>query len=84
MPSVKTAISVEKPIFEKMDDLAKELNVSRSRLFTIAAREFIERHRNAEAFKALNEAYDDLPEDFEDPAVSRMRSKHYQIVKDQW
>ncbi|MBT3260548.1 MAG: CopG family transcriptional regulator, partial [Deltaproteobacteria bacterium] len=44
MPNVKTAISIEKPIFEQMDILAKNLNVSRSRLFTMAAREFIERH----------------------------------------
>jgi hypothetical protein len=31
MPNVKTAISIEKPIFEKMDILAKNLKISRSR-----------------------------------------------------
>ena len=33
MPNVKTAISIEKPIFDQMDALAKELKVSRSRAF---------------------------------------------------
>jgi len=82
MPNIKTAISIEKPVFEKMDILAKNLKISRSRLFSMAAREFIHRHKNAEIFDLINEAYDDLPES--EPIVSAMRPKHYKIVKDQW
>lgn len=82
MPNIKTAISVEKPIFEQMDVLAKNLKISRSRLFTMAAQEFIERHKNMELFKSLNEAYEDLPET--EPIVTKMRSNHYKMVKDQW
>ncbi|MDZ7666995.1 MAG: CopG family transcriptional regulator [Desulfotignum sp.] len=59
MPHVKTAISIEKPVFEQMDILAKTLNVSRSRLFTLAAREFIQRHNNIELLKQINDAYED-------------------------
>jgi hypothetical protein len=33
MANIKTAISIEKPIFEQMNVLAKDLNISRSRLF---------------------------------------------------
>ena len=82
MPNVKTAISIEQPIFEQMDVLAKNLKISRSRLFTMAAQEFIERHKNMELFKSLNEAYEDLPET--EPIVTKMRSNHYKMVKDQW
>lgn len=82
MPNVKTAISVEKPIFEQMDNLAKDLNVSRSRLFTMAAREFIQRHNNIELLKLINEAYDDSAEI--EPMVAMMHSNHYRMVKDQW
>jgi metal-responsive CopG/Arc/MetJ family transcriptional regulator len=82
MPNVKTAISIEKPIFDKMDVLAKELKISRSRLFSMAAQEFIQRYNNIELLKALNDAYKDLPES--EPIVSEMHSKHYQLVKDQW
>ena len=82
MPTVKTAISIDKPIFDQMNHLAKNLNVSRSRLFTIAAREFIERHNNIELLKLINEAYEDSSET--EPMVAMMRSNHYRTVKDQW
>ena len=82
MPNVKTAISIEKPIFEEMDILAKNLNVSRSRLFTMAAREFLQRHNNIELLKQINEAYEDSSET--EPMVTMMHSNHYKMVKDQW
>ena len=82
MPNIKTAISIEKPIFEKMDVLAKNLKISRSRVFALAAQEFIKRHNNMELLKSLNDAYDDLPES--EPIVAEMRSSHYRMVKDQW
>ncbi len=82
MANIKTAISIEKPIFEQMNVLAKDLNISRSRVFALAAQEFIQRHKNIELLKLLNEACDDLPES--EPIVSRMRSRHYKMVKDLW
>jgi metal-responsive CopG/Arc/MetJ family transcriptional regulator len=82
MPNIKTAISIEKPIFEQMDVLAKQLKISRSRLFALAAQEFIQRHKNIELLKSLNDVYDDLPES--EPIVAKMRSTHYKMVKDQW
>jgi metal-responsive CopG/Arc/MetJ family transcriptional regulator len=82
MPHVKTAISIEKPVFEQMDILAKTLNVSRSRLFTLAAREFIQRHNNIELLKQINDAYEDASDT--EPMVTIMRANHYEMVKDQW
>jgi predicted DNA-binding ribbon-helix-helix protein len=82
MANIKTAISIEKPIFEQMNVLAKDLNISRSRLFALAAQEFIQRHKNIELLQLLNEAYNDLPES--EPIVSKMRPSHYNMVKNQW
>ncbi|TWI75567.1 hypothetical protein LZ24_00614 [Desulfobotulus alkaliphilus] len=82
MPNIKTAISIEKPIFEKMDILAKDLKISRSQLFSMAAKEFIERHKNLELLKSINQAYEDTIEP--DPTVTKMASRHYNLVKDQW
>jgi len=79
MANIKTAISIEKPIFEQMNVLAKDLNISRSRLFALAAQEFIERHKNIELLQLLNQAYDDLPEP--EPIMPKMRSRHYNMVK---
>ncbi len=82
MANIKAAISIEKPIFEQMNVLAKDLNISRSRIFPLAAQEFLHRHKNIELLQLLNEAYDDLPDS--EPMVSKMRSRHYNIVKNQW
>jgi DNA segregation ATPase FtsK/SpoIIIE, S-DNA-T family len=54
MPNVRTAISIEKPIFDQMDALSKKMNLSRNRVFYLAAREFIKRCENAEILDALN------------------------------
>jgi len=82
MANIKTAISIEKPIFEQMNVLAKDLNISRSHLFALAAQEFIQRHKNIKLLQSLNEAYDDLLES--EPIVSKMRPRHYEMVKEQW
>jgi hypothetical protein len=82
MPNIKTAISIEKPIFEQMNVLAKNLDISRSRVFALAAQEFIQRHKNIKLLQSVNEAYDDLPES--EPIVSKMRPRHYKMVKEQW
>ena len=83
MASIKTAISIEKPIFEQINILAKNLKISRSRLFALAVEEFIQRHKNSELFETLNKVYSDLPES-ETIFLPRMRSKHYEMVKDKW
>ena len=83
MPNIKTAISIEKPIFDQVNDLAKNLNISRSRLFVLAAQEFLQRHANMELLQAINEAYDDLP-DLDPKIVEKMRPRHLKMVKNQW
>ena len=83
MASVKSAISIEERLFKQVDDLARELNISRSRLIGVAVREYIERHNNRAMVQALNEAYDDAME-VETNTIARMRPYHRSVVKDQW
>lgn len=84
MANVKTAISIDKELFEKVDNLAHELNTSRSRVFTVAATEFIQRHKNQKLLLAINAAYDDVPDKKEESLKAMMRSRHLKMVKDQW
>lgn len=84
MPNIKTAISIEKPLFEEMEELALELKTSRSRVFSLAAQEFIDRHRNQKLLQAINKAYEDIPDDKEKSLRSIMRQRHLRMVKDQW
>jgi len=84
MANIKTAISIDKPLFEKVNNLAHELNTSRSRIFALAATEFILRHKNQKLFEEINAAYDDIPDVKEESLKSMMRSSHIKMVKDQW
>ena len=84
MGNIKTAISIDKPLFEQVDSLAHELNTSRSRIFALAATEFIQRHKNQKLLEAINSAYDDIPDVKEESLKSAMRARHFRMVKDQW
>lgn len=84
MANIKTAISIDKPLFEKIDELAHELKTSRSHVFALAAAEFIQRRKNIKLLEALNAAYDDSPDIGEASLQSGMRPRHLKLVKDQW
>ena len=84
MANKKTAISIEEPLFEQVDALAQEFKTSRSRIFAIAAQEFIQRHKNQKLLEAINNAYDDASDTKEESLISKMRPRHIEMVKDQW
>ena len=84
MANIKTAISIDKPLFEEVDNLAQEMKTSRSRIFVMAAAEFIQRRKNQKILEAINNAYDDIPDEHEKSLSSMMKSQHLKMVKDQW
>lgn len=82
---MKTAISIPDDLFEAVSRIAKEENVSRSKVLVEAAREYLERRTNQKLLTALNQIYsdDELPEEKE----LRKRSKKYyrrRILKEKW
>ncbi|MBF0242792.1 MAG: CopG family transcriptional regulator [Desulfamplus sp.] len=87
MPSkiVKTAISIQKPLFEQAELLAQQLNISRSHLFGIALEKFIAHYNNQSLLEEINSAYDkDLPNSNDDILLSKMRKLHKKMVEDEW
>ena len=84
MATVKTAISIRESLFDQVNDLAEELQIPRSRLFTLAVEEFIERFESRSIFKALNEVYDEAPDPGEDALQEGMRRQQRQLVEGQW
>ena len=84
MANIKTAISLQQTLFEQIDILAKEMQVSRSRFFALAAEEFIRRHQNQRLLEAINDAYDDLPDAEEQSLRNAMHQHHRQLVEEQW
>jgi len=84
MANVKTAISLQQPLFEQIDALAQEMQISRSRLFALAAEAFIRHHQSQKLLEAINDAYDDLPDAGEQSLRHKMRQQHRQLVEGQW
>lgn len=84
MASIKTAISLQESLLHKVDALAQELGISRSRLFVLATEEFIQRHKNQELLEAINIAYDDSSDPEEEMLRQKMRHKHRRLVEGQW
>ena len=63
MSSVKTAISLDAALLERVNAVAENLNVSRSRLFVRAVEEFIQGLENKNLLKSLNAAYGSPPDE---------------------
>jgi metal-responsive CopG/Arc/MetJ family transcriptional regulator len=85
MSTVKTAISLEKSLFEEMNELARQMKVSRSRVFSLAAQEFIRRQQNSTLLEQINAAYDDLSdEDYDLPSTDVVRRLMRTNIEDEW
>jgi metal-responsive CopG/Arc/MetJ family transcriptional regulator len=83
MPAVKTAISVDRNLFEAMEELAKRRKVSRSRLFAEAAEELVRKDRNQRLLEQINAAYADPPDE-EEKTFLEMSRRRILEVSEPW
>lgn len=80
---MKTAISIPDPVFEAAEDLAKRLGKSRSQLYAEALRQYLERHRDQDITRRLNELFDAEPELAGlDPVLKEMQYRS--LPKEEW
>ena len=84
MSTIKTAISIQKALFDQVNELAAELQMPRSQLFVLAVEEYIKRHENRKILEALNEVYQDAPDPSEKVLRQGMQRKHRQLMDEEW
>jgi metal-responsive CopG/Arc/MetJ family transcriptional regulator len=84
MANVKTAISIQQSLFEQAEALARELHISRSRLFAIAVEDFMQRYENQRLLERINDAYADTTTPDEQALLRRMRRQQRQMVEGEW
>jgi len=84
MANVKTAVSVQKSLFDQVESLAKKLHVSRSRLYNLALANYIERYQNQTLLEEINQAYPDEPDLADQDRLTKMRRHHRKIVEGEW
>jgi metal-responsive CopG/Arc/MetJ family transcriptional regulator len=81
--SVKTAISMQEDLFRKVNKVAKELKVSRSKLFVLAVQDFIKKQESQALLSQINNAFSDYPDSDEQVIQSGMRRKHIDNLGDE-
>ena len=84
MQAIKTAISIEKNLFDQADRIARTMKVSRSKLFVIALQDFIEHQKNREMLAQINAAYDDEPDATEQILRKKVRRQHRRSMEGEW
>jgi metal-responsive CopG/Arc/MetJ family transcriptional regulator len=84
LSSVKTAISVEKSLMDKIDATAKNLSLSRSKFFAIAAENYLHHIETQDLVEKLNEAYGDGLDDKETKTLKAMKTVMQSHAEDSW
>ncbi len=82
--TIKTAISIQKTLFDQADDLAQQLNISRSHLFGIAIESFIKNYHGQTLLDEINKAYEDQPDPNEQVRLAKMQKQHRKLVEGEW
>lgn len=84
MASVKTAISLDADLLERIDAAARESDMPRSRLLAEAAEEFLRRRENARLLARLNHVYGTDSGDEEAELRRRWRPLYRRVVEGEW
>lgn len=84
MANVKTAVSLEESLFEQAEMVAREMQVSRSRFFALALRDYIDRRENRKLLERINAAYEDGLDPAERRILSEMAHEQRRIIEGEW
>jgi hypothetical protein len=81
---MKTAISLDDQLLSDADRAAKEMGVSRSRVFSLALEEFLRRRRHLSVVEQLNRVYGDDPPVADARVLAGIKTKTRATLKDRW
>jgi len=84
MANIKTAISLQKNLFEQVENLAHEMKVSRSRLFVMALEDYIHRHQNRRLLEKINQAYQGQPDANDQKRLRKMKRLQRAVIDNEW
>ena len=84
MAVIKTAISIDERLFDKINRLSDEIKLSRSQIFSQAVKYFIERKSDLELVRKINQAYSDVLDEDEMERLDKSKRKYKEILKEEW
>jgi metal-responsive CopG/Arc/MetJ family transcriptional regulator len=81
MAMVKTAISIDKPLFDAADAAARELDIPRSRVFVIALQEYLGRRERQRLLDQINAVYGDGLDEEQRELLRRLAAHQRQVME---
>jgi metal-responsive CopG/Arc/MetJ family transcriptional regulator len=84
MSLIKTAISLDEDLFRKANDLSRNMDISRSKLFQYALINYIAQYENRKLLDAINEVYSTEAAEEDKKLRKAMKDYHKKIIKDKW
>lgn len=75
MSAIKTAISIDKELFERIEEQRRRLGVSRSQFFVQAIEEYFHRRETQSIIEALNDVYGDEKPDPQEEAFRKQAGR---------
>jgi antitoxin MazE6 len=82
--TMKTAISIDDNLLHEADAAARQMGLSRSRLFALAVADFMQRQRQEQMLLRLNEVYANGLEPAEKRLLKGIKAKVRRTLKDRW
>lgn len=84
MSKIKTGVSLEEKLARRADELARELGVTRSDLYSRALAEFLERRENELLLENLNDVYSEEQDADEEEFLRCSKRYSWQRFGHEW
>lgn len=81
MSQIKTAISIHQSIYQQMEKLSRDLKISRSRVYEMAAREFLKLSRDQQVTDQLNQVYANDADPEDDELLARLKPYYRKVLE---
>jgi metal-responsive CopG/Arc/MetJ family transcriptional regulator len=81
---MKTAVSMDDDLLRDADQTARQMGLSRSRLFALAVGDFLQRHHQQDMLRRLNEVYRGGLEPAEKRLLKGIKAKVHRAVRERW
>jgi len=78
---MKTAISLDDDLLQAADEAARQMGLSRSRLFAVAISEFLQRQKKDRMLRQLNEVYAGGMAPEEKRLLTQMKAKTRRVLE---
>lgn len=81
---VKTGVSLPRVLFDRAEEFAQKMNISRSRLFSLALSDYLRRQQNAELLAQINAACSDGLDDEERELLRAASEQFSRRAEGEW